>query len=86
MEVSVVSADEFVSWGCPYCGYAYSAQMLTHEPSGACINHCVNCGEGFIVVPEGMNQAPFSIDGRSFTLMQHPRQGIPHWNLQTEGN
>lgn len=77
-----ISCSDYEQFGCPVCGYSLGRKFL--RVYGASRNFCDNpdCGVDFVVLPNGIDTAPFSVidkNGTSFTpeLQEHPRKGTP---------
>lgn len=75
-----ISAKEHFEFGCPYCGYRSGYTPL--QGGGAAMWQCGDCGNGCVVLGDGITKAPFSFGDFTPELQAHPRRGIPRHGRQ----
>ncbi len=69
-----ITVTDFNKHGCPYCG-SHRRHERASGPMGMLLK-CASCGDGFVVVDDGVNRSPYGFgDPAEFPLVQpHPRR------------
>jgi len=69
------AVTEMEKWGCPKCGYRSGSSNMSC--GGAQSWRCGECGDGTIVLNDGMTRTPPSWVDPVGELVPHPRSGTP---------
>lgn len=78
-KIFAIALDEFVKWGCPYCGFRSGTCNLSVR--GSALWQCGECEKGCIVLAIGVVKSSLGIGEGDNTIYpeitDHPRKGIP---------